>query len=301
MRFDFLPTQFLTKSQPRLLPVGGGLALVEALARQPKSTARNFVYETTATGLAAGRRRRGRPACVRSGTGARRCEYRGQGCRAGMRRLRRQRRNADALYRPALGLSAAGMPRRLLQQRRRHPHGARHRRRAVRRFRQLSRRAGRSALRHRGAVGVHLSLRHPRQPGRRRFTDEAPGTVDALRSASRARSTTRPTASPMPSSTTQITRHSRITGSALRTDQPPIAGAPSPSSRASSACPPMCSSKPSPTTTPRASDGDVQAAGARRARDARPRPAEIELGARSTSRRFSPIRSSRPTCSPSAA
>ena len=32
LRFDFLPTQFLTKSQPRLLPVGGGLALVEALA-----------------------------------------------------------------------------------------------------------------------------------------------------------------------------------------------------------------------------------------------------------------------------
>ena len=31
VKFDFLPTQFLTKSQPRLLPIGGGLALVEAL------------------------------------------------------------------------------------------------------------------------------------------------------------------------------------------------------------------------------------------------------------------------------
>ncbi len=33
VKFDFLPTQFLTKTQPRLLPVGGGAALVEALAQ----------------------------------------------------------------------------------------------------------------------------------------------------------------------------------------------------------------------------------------------------------------------------
>lgn len=51
MRFDFLPTQFLTKSQPRLLPVGGGLALVEGLAARAEQLGVTFFYETTGTGL----------------------------------------------------------------------------------------------------------------------------------------------------------------------------------------------------------------------------------------------------------
>ncbi len=51
LRFDFLPTQFLTKSQPRLLPVGGGLALVEALAACAERLGVRFFYETTAQGL----------------------------------------------------------------------------------------------------------------------------------------------------------------------------------------------------------------------------------------------------------
>ena len=51
VRFDFLPTQFLTKSQPRLLPVGGGLALVEALAAQAERLGVEFFYETTADSL----------------------------------------------------------------------------------------------------------------------------------------------------------------------------------------------------------------------------------------------------------
>jgi tricarballylate dehydrogenase len=51
VRFDFLPTQFLTKSQPRLLPVGGGLALVEALAARAEKLGITFFYETTALGL----------------------------------------------------------------------------------------------------------------------------------------------------------------------------------------------------------------------------------------------------------
>ena len=50
-RFEFLPTQFLTKSQPRLLPVGGGAALVEALAAQAEKLGVHFFYETTAVGL----------------------------------------------------------------------------------------------------------------------------------------------------------------------------------------------------------------------------------------------------------
>ncbi len=51
LRFDFLPTQFLTKSQPRLLPVGGGLALVEALAARAEQLGVRFAYGTAATRL----------------------------------------------------------------------------------------------------------------------------------------------------------------------------------------------------------------------------------------------------------
>lgn len=51
VRFEFLPTQFLTKSQPRLLPVGGGQALVEALAARAEQLGVRFFYETTAVGL----------------------------------------------------------------------------------------------------------------------------------------------------------------------------------------------------------------------------------------------------------
>jgi len=51
LRFDFLPTQFLTKSQPRLLPVGGGLALVEGLAARAEALDVTFFYETTGTHL----------------------------------------------------------------------------------------------------------------------------------------------------------------------------------------------------------------------------------------------------------
>lgn len=51
VRFDFLPTQFLTKSQPRLLPVGGGAALVEALAARAEALGVAFHYETTAERL----------------------------------------------------------------------------------------------------------------------------------------------------------------------------------------------------------------------------------------------------------
>ena len=51
VRFDFLPTQFLTKTQPRLLPVGGGLALVEALAAAAEKAGVQFFYKTTARKL----------------------------------------------------------------------------------------------------------------------------------------------------------------------------------------------------------------------------------------------------------
>jgi tricarballylate dehydrogenase len=51
LRFDFLPTQFLTRSQPRLLPIGGGRALVETLAGAAEKLGGSFVYETAATSL----------------------------------------------------------------------------------------------------------------------------------------------------------------------------------------------------------------------------------------------------------
>jgi tricarballylate dehydrogenase len=51
VKFDFLPTQFLTKSQPRLLPIGGGLALIEALVVAAGQKGVRFFYQTTATGL----------------------------------------------------------------------------------------------------------------------------------------------------------------------------------------------------------------------------------------------------------
>jgi tricarballylate dehydrogenase len=51
VRFDFLPTQFLTRSQPRLLPIGGGLALVEALAAEAERRGATFVYDTAAIDL----------------------------------------------------------------------------------------------------------------------------------------------------------------------------------------------------------------------------------------------------------
>ncbi len=51
VRFDFLPTQFLTKSQPRLLPVGGGQALIDALAARAESSGVRIFYQTAATRL----------------------------------------------------------------------------------------------------------------------------------------------------------------------------------------------------------------------------------------------------------
>lgn len=51
VKFDFLPTQFLTKTQPRLLPVGGGAALVDALADRAEKLGVSFFYHTTARKL----------------------------------------------------------------------------------------------------------------------------------------------------------------------------------------------------------------------------------------------------------
>jgi tricarballylate dehydrogenase len=51
VKFDFLPTAFLTKTQPRLLPVGGGAAIVEALAAEAERLGVEFFYNATARSL----------------------------------------------------------------------------------------------------------------------------------------------------------------------------------------------------------------------------------------------------------
>ncbi len=51
VKFDFLPTYFITACQPRMAPIGGGLALVEALAAWCEESGAQFFYQTTARGL----------------------------------------------------------------------------------------------------------------------------------------------------------------------------------------------------------------------------------------------------------
>ncbi len=49
VRFDFLPTAFLTTTTTRLLPVGGGLAIVEALSEACRNSGVTFLFETDGT------------------------------------------------------------------------------------------------------------------------------------------------------------------------------------------------------------------------------------------------------------
>src|SRR6516164_8738521 len=54
VRFDVLPNYFLTACQPRIGPVGGGLALVEALGNWVEEKGARVLYETTARRLLQG-------------------------------------------------------------------------------------------------------------------------------------------------------------------------------------------------------------------------------------------------------
>jgi tricarballylate dehydrogenase len=51
VRFEALPTPFLTTSTTRLMPIGGGLALVEALTEAAEKAGVTFRYETSARSL----------------------------------------------------------------------------------------------------------------------------------------------------------------------------------------------------------------------------------------------------------
>ncbi|ETI68817.1 FAD-binding protein [Neobacillus vireti] len=48
VEFDYLPTMFLTASRPRLLPVGGGRAIVDTLSRRASGLGVEIIYEATA-------------------------------------------------------------------------------------------------------------------------------------------------------------------------------------------------------------------------------------------------------------
>jgi tricarballylate dehydrogenase len=51
VKFDALPTPFMTQSTTRMSPVGGGWELIETLTRRAKSLGATYFYETTALGL----------------------------------------------------------------------------------------------------------------------------------------------------------------------------------------------------------------------------------------------------------
>jgi tricarballylate dehydrogenase len=54
MRFDFLPTPFLTTSTTRMAPVGGGLAIIETMGKAARGLGVDFHFETTARALITG-------------------------------------------------------------------------------------------------------------------------------------------------------------------------------------------------------------------------------------------------------
>ncbi|CAN5645937.1 FAD-dependent tricarballylate dehydrogenase TcuA [soil metagenome] len=54
VRYDFLPTPFLTTSTTRMAPVGGGLAIIETMGKAARGLGVEFHFETTARSLRAG-------------------------------------------------------------------------------------------------------------------------------------------------------------------------------------------------------------------------------------------------------
>jgi tricarballylate dehydrogenase len=47
VEFDYLPTMFLTASKPRLLPIGGGRAIIDALSKKARGLGVDIIYEAT--------------------------------------------------------------------------------------------------------------------------------------------------------------------------------------------------------------------------------------------------------------
>jgi len=152
--FDFLPNYFISESTTRIAPVGGGWALIEALAgyAEAHSDDITFHYETTAKFLLAddgGRKSTDR--------------HTRQGRRAGVRRVRGQSGNAEPLHRSKFPMGTSDRPRRLLQSGRRDSHGPRYWRGTQWRLRQLPRPARRPAFRRDRTRRAQLRLRHSGQ------------------------------------------------------------------------------------------------------------------------------------------
>ncbi|MEI4771784.1 FAD-dependent oxidoreductase [Psychrobacillus sp. FJAT-51614] len=51
VEFDYLPTMFLTASKPRLLPIGGGRAIIDALSLRARALGVEILYESTVWNL----------------------------------------------------------------------------------------------------------------------------------------------------------------------------------------------------------------------------------------------------------
>lgn len=75
IRFDSLPTAFLNRNQPRTMPIGGGLAMIEALGAAAEKCDITFFYETAALDLI--QSAEGRVTGVRAVSKGKRTEVRG--------------------------------------------------------------------------------------------------------------------------------------------------------------------------------------------------------------------------------
>ena len=175
MRFEFLPTPFLTTSTTRMAPVGGGLAIVETMGKAARGLGVEFHFETTARSLVAG------PAGVGgvlADTPRRPGQLRWPG-RPRPRRLPGQRRDDGALPRRPRPHDAPGRPRRQLQQGRGHRDGTGRRRRHRRQLLALPRRARRPALGEPEAAIFCFPYGILVNAEGERFVDEARGPIDA--------------------------------------------------------------------------------------------------------------------------
>src|SRR5712675_1525132 len=142
IRFDTLPTYFVTAAAPRLMPVGGGLAMITALQSHARQHGVSLYFHATAFSLS----RRDADGWLNVGIAA--------GDKPG---------DDGQLHWPHRALSAAGGPRRLLQQRRGYPSGLGAWRCPGRRFQLLSCRTAGSAFACTRSAGHELSLRNSGQ------------------------------------------------------------------------------------------------------------------------------------------
>ena len=117
--------------------VGGGPGLIDMHYASAAQAGIDVRFEAKATRLVTDERGAVTGVVVRSAAGTETIECQGRG--PGRGRLRGQCRDAHALSRPGLGAGARA--RHALQHRRRHPHGARHRRAALGALERLPRRA----------------------------------------------------------------------------------------------------------------------------------------------------------------